>query len=316
MKRKLFRMVIPAYSAVNIYTFLANKTSSLGPVAVATSAREVEGWEAEVIDENNMRLHAPRSVSHGANHELLQRERRADVVGLYGGLTSTIPGLYEIAGFYKRNGAVTVAGGQHFCLENQAEALSSGIDYLVFGEGEETIKELLQAIEGKRDRSTVKGIAYMEDGEIVHTPPRDPITDLDRLPYPDFSLVRHAKMSVYPVERIRGCGMDCEFCTVKGKPRAASPEKLLESIRRLVETRNARKFFIVDDLFGQHREETIRFCNMLKDYKDSIGLHIRITVQIRLDRARDTQLLFAMRQAGITSVCIGYESPIGEELEA
>jgi len=64
--------------------------------------------------------------------------------------------------------------------------------------------------------------------------------------------------------------MDCEFCTVRGKPRCAPPERLLRQISFLLETKDARHFFIVDDLFGQQRDETIRFCNMLKDYQKHI----------------------------------------------
>ena len=110
--------------------------------------------------------------------------------------------------------------------------------------------------------------------------------------------------------------MECEFCTVKGKPRHAPPERLLEQISLLLETQDARHFFIVDDLFGQQRDETIRFCNMLRDYQKNTGRRLDTTVQIRLDKAKDPELLSAMRQAGINTVAIGFESPIEEELKA
>ena len=171
-----------------------------------------------MIDENNLRLHGPKGKEHGADHEFLQEQRPADVVGLYGGLTSTIPRLYKVAQFYKDKGVVTIAGGQHFVEDNIVDALSHGIDYLVIGEGEETIGELLEAIEGKRDVNQVKGIAFLKNKELIFTAPREPLLDFDKLPLPDFSLVRYANIKVYPVERIRGCGMECEFCTVKGEP--------------------------------------------------------------------------------------------------
>jgi radical SAM superfamily enzyme YgiQ (UPF0313 family) len=315
-KRHRLRIVIPAYPAFNIYSRIARTTTALGPVSVASAVNEMEGWDVEVIDENNLGRYGPRSALGGADHELLQKQRPVDVVGLYGGLTSTIPRLYRIAGFYKQRGVVTIAGGQHFMEDNITEALSSGIDYVVIGEAEETIKELLWAMEGKRQVSEVRGIAYLRDGQVVHTPKREPLTDFDKLPLPDFSLVRYAKLKIYPVERIRGCGMDCEFCTVKGRPRCASPERLLEHISTLVETADAKHFFIVDDLFGQQRDETIRFCELLRDYQKGIRRRLRITVQIRLDKAKDPELLHAMRQAGISIVAIGFESPIEEELRA
>jgi radical SAM superfamily enzyme YgiQ (UPF0313 family) len=314
-KRYRFRIVIPAYPAFNIYSHVAKKTTALGPVCVATAVNKMGKWDAEVIDENNLRLFGPKA-STGADHEFLQTKRPADVVGFYGGLTSTIPRLYEIARYYKEMGIVTVAGGQHFIEENIAEALSSGIDYAVIGEAEETIAELLGAIEGKIEPSEVRGIAYLKDGKVFVTGKREQTTDFDKLPLPDFSLVRYAKIKIYPVERIRGCGMDCEFCTVKGRPRPASPERLLEHISLLVERKNARDFFIVDDLFGQQRDETIRFCNMLSEYEKSIRVSLSITVQIRLDKAKDTELLSAMQQAGVETVAIGFESPIEEELIA
>ena len=315
-KRYRLRIIIPVYPAFNIYSSIAKTTTALGPVCVASVVNEMEGWDVEVIDENNLRRYGPRSDSGGANHEFLQRQRPADIVGFYGGLTSTISRLYRLSRFYKDKGVVTLAGGQHFVGDNITEALNSSVDYVVIGEGEETIKELLMAMEGKGDINGVKGIAYLNNRQIICTPTREPLGDFDKLPLPDFSLVRHAKISFYPVGRIRGCGMDCEFCTVKGKPRCASPERLLEDISFLLETNDARQFFIVDDLFGQQRDETIRFCHMLRDYQENIGRRLNITVQIRLDKAKDPELLLAMRQAGINSVAIGFESPIKEELKA
>jgi radical SAM superfamily enzyme YgiQ (UPF0313 family) len=315
-KRRRLRIVVPAYPAFNIYSYIAKRTTALGPVCVASAVNEMEGWDVEVIDENNLRRYGPRSGSVGADHEFLQRQRPADVVGLYGGLTSTIPRLYEVARFYKEQGVTTIAGGQHFVENNIAEALNSCIDYVFIGEGEETIKEFLGAIEGKRDVNEINGIVYLKNGKPVYTPQRAPITDFNKLPLPDFSLVRYAKIKMYPVERIRGCGMDCEFCTVKGKPRYASPERLLEQISFLLETQDARQFFVVDDLFGQQQDETIRFCNMLKSYQKNIGIRLDLAVQIRLDKAKEPELLSAMRQAGISTVAIGFESSIEEELKA
>jgi radical SAM superfamily enzyme YgiQ (UPF0313 family) len=283
---------------------------------VAGAVNKLEQWDVEVIDENNLGKFGPRSDTMGADHEFLQRQRPVDVVGLYGGLTSTIPRLYQIANFYKKQGIITISGGQHFVEETIPEALSAGIDYIIIGEAEETIKELLQAIVGNQDVSKIKGIAYLKNGKPVFNAKREPLVDFGKLPLPDFSLVRYAKIKLFPVERIRGCGMNCEFCTVKGRPRHAEPERLLEHISLLVETYNAKRFLIVDDLFGQQRDETIRFCRMLADYQQRIGRRLRITIQIRLDKAQDQELLSAMRDAGIRMICIGYESPIEEELQA
>ena len=284
-KRRRLRIVIPGYPAFNIYSRVARITTALGPVSVATSVHEMEGWDVEVIDENNYGRSAPKDEAGLPDHEALQRLRPADVVGFYGGLSSTIPRLYAIARFYQGKHIPTIAGGQHFLEENIMEGLRNGIDVIVVGEGEETIKELLYAFEGKRPKSEIPGIAYLEHDQPVQTQPREPLTSFDQLPMPDFSLVRYAKLKMHPVGRVRGCGMDCEFCTVKGKARIARPERLVEQIASLYETRGAARFFIVDDLFGQDRLETLRLCRLLQEYQSRVKKRFKITVQIRLDKA-------------------------------
>lgn len=315
-KRWRLRIVIPAYPAFNIYSHVARKTTALGPITVATAAREVGGWEVEVIDENNYQRSGPLTDSGLPDHEALQKKRPADIVGFYGGLTSTIPRLYEIARFYKSLSVLTIAGGQHFVGENIQEALQNGIDIVVRGEGEETIRELLKAFTGQVAKEDIAGIAYLDNEQVHLTQERAPITDFDSFPLPDFSLIRYAKMKIYPVGRVRGCGMNCEFCSVKGKPRYARVERLFEQISSLYETRGARHFFIVDDLFAQDRQETLRLCQLLRDYQREVNKRFIITVQIRLDKARDDELLQRMREAGIRYVAIGFESPIAEELKA
>jgi len=309
-------MIVPGYPAFNIYSRIARHTTALGPLGVATVVNTMDGWDVEVIDENNYRKFGPRDNTGRPDHSSLQTIRRADVVGLYGGLSSTIPRLYEVAQFYKRKGIITIAGGQHFVGDNILEGLENGIDFVVVGEGEDTIRELLGEIRDGREPDRVAGIAFMRDGRMVRTPERAPITDFDRLPIPRFGLVRYATIKVYPVGWIRGCGMNCEFCTVKGRPRAASVERVVEQIASSLEMHNARRFFIVDDLFGQRRDDTLRLCGLLADYQKAVDTKLDVTVQIRLDLAKDADLLQAMRKASVNTVCIGFESPIAEELEA
>lgn len=315
-QRLRFRMIIPAYPAFNIYSKIARQTTALGPVSVATVVSKMEGWDVEVIDENNYHNFGPRDDTDRPDHNALNAIRRAEVVGLYGGLSSTIPRLYELAQFYRRKDVITIAGGQHFIGGNIREALENGVDFVVVGEGEDTVIELLTVIREGRRPDEVAGVAFMRDGLVIETAARAGITNFEKLPLPEFDLVRYAKIKLYPVGWVRGCGMNCEFCTVKGKPRASSVERVMAQIGSLLEKHNARHFFIVDDMFGHKRSETLRLCNMLAQYQKAVGIRLDITVQIRLDRAKDIEMLKAMRRAGINMVCIGFESPIAEELSS
>ena len=310
------RIVIPAYPAFNIYSGIAGKTTALGPIYVATVANRMTGWTVEVIDENNYRRFGPKDRSGRPDHGMLQQIRPTDVVGFYGGLTSTVPRLYELASFYKSQGVATIGGGQHFVGENIKDGLDNGLDFIVIGEGEETIGELLDALRGNRDPETIPGLAFLRDGSVVKTVERPPLTDFDKLPVPDFSLLRYARLKLYPLSWVRGCGMNCEFCTVKGKARAPSPEYVLEQVAALLERHDARHFFLVDDLFGQFRSAALHLCDLLERYQKAVGARLDITIQMRLDKARDAELLQAMHRAGINTIAIGFESPIPEELAA
>ena len=274
-RRLRLRMICPAFPAANIYSHIAKLMTSMGAICVATAVNEIAGWDAEVIDENNYRR-GPKDAGGKPNYWAIQQERPADVVGLYGGLTSTIPRLFEIAGLYKKLGVRTVAGGQHFVEENIERALRSGVDFVVIGEGEKTIAELLSRFEKGGDLAEVRGIAFLRDGKVVRTAEREPLADFDLLPIPDYSLLRYGRMKVYPVSGIRGCGMDCEFCTVKGKPRFASPERMLErapglkwiqtistGVERVLSEGLVRSDIVVTNMSGIHEVTMSEFVLML-----------------------------------------------------
>ena len=314
--RRLFRLIAPAFPARNVYSSIARITTALGPVCVASAVGRIPGWDAEVIDENNYCCRELSDKDGHPDHEAIQEMRPADAVGFYGGLSSTAPRIYHLAKLYSKMGVATIGGGQHFMGENIGEGLAQGLDLIVLGEGEESIVECLPALMEKSDMSHIAGLAYLKDGKAHFTEERPPIENFETFPLPDFSLVRFAKMTMFPVSRVRGCGMDCEFCSVKGRPRHASAENALSQFMSAAERWNASSFFIVDDLFGQDRAQALRLCAMLKDYQERSGRSFFIIAQIRLDKSRDSELLAAMRGAGIRMVCIGYESPIPEELKA
>ncbi len=314
-KRRIFRMVIPRYPAFNVYSHIAKKTTALGPLCVATSVSRMPGWDVEVIDENNYRFPGPEDEQGLTDHRALQEMRPADVVGLYGGLSCTIPRLTALAAFYKQAGVFTVGGGHHLDAVPE-EALRGGLDIVVHGEGEVAVRELLEARDSERALETVPGITILKNDALISSEPRAPLQDFEAFPLSDFGLLRFTRVRVFPVSRIRGCDMHCEFCAVKGKARCATPERLVAQMSYLAEAHRARQFFIVDDQFAQDRDETLRFCRMLRDYQSSMALRFFITVQIRLDCAHDAELLTAMQECGIRGLAIGIESPIDEELRA
>lgn len=307
----LVRFIVPAFPEVNIFTRQAKKTTALGLIMVATVANKLWGWRVEVIDENNYR--GPRNSQDLPDHLALQEENPAQVVGFYCGLTSTMERVWELAEFYHREKVFTIAGGwhAHYCPE---ETLKHNIDVVVHGDGEPVIQQILTFLKKRESLRNIPGISFLENGQLETNLPEFLETpDLNDLPYPDFGLVKYARIKIYPIGRIRGCGMNCEFCSVKGKPRWAGADYLFNVVKWLRETRKARSFFIVDDRLEGDFDGALEF---FRRVSEKYGSQLHFTVQIRLEAAKNTELLEAMKKAGVRTVCIGYESPIDEDLRA
>lgn len=292
-KTKVFRVIIPAFPFAGIFTRFHNRITALGPVVIATVVHKfLPTWRAEVIDENN--YCGPRTNAGHVDHAALQNDNPADAVGLYCGLSSPMLRAWQIAAMYKELGVPSIAGGRHVSF---APDESRGkFDTVIIGEAENAILEALQ----KLDNSALPPI-------LSGKPP-----ELEYVPFPDFGLLRFIKkLKIHPIGRIRGCGKRCEFCTVNEKPRWASPERLFQTVCHLNETRKAKNFFIVDDRLEEDREGYLQFFRMVQE---RFGKRLKFTVQVRLAACTDSELLRAMQDAGVKTVCIGFESPIDEEL--
>lgn len=313
-RRYLLRVVIPA-SSYNIFDRVIKKTIALGPVILATAANKLFDWDVEIIHERGCRRWIKRDKNGDIDHEVLQRERPADVVGFYCSISDTMPRVWKLAEFYKSKGVLTVAGGLHSHYE-PLESLQNSIDIVVHGDGEKKIKQILVNFQKKKSFSQIAGISFLKNGELItnlqETIPRGHDLFLECLPYPDFGLVRDCKISEYPIGRIRGCSMNCEFCSVKEKARWSSSKKLFETVQYLVEIRRAKHFFLVDDRSEEDKEGSVQFFELIKK---KYGRSLYLTVQIRLEAAKDKKFLALMRDAGVKGVCIGCESPIDEELQ-
>ncbi|MDD1748308.1 MAG: TIGR04013 family B12-binding domain/radical SAM domain-containing protein [Methanothrix sp.] len=127
-----------------------------------------------------------------------------DGIMLYSFATAQAQEVYSEVVHAAASGAVDaiyIAGGPH--PSALPEEVLEHFDYVVIGEGEETLPELLQAIEEGQDLSAVKGIAYKCHGRIIFTEKRAPV-NLDS--YPPFSRI------LAPIEISRGCPWGCTYC--------------------------------------------------------------------------------------------------------
>ena len=230
--------------------------------------------------------------------------READFIGI-SSITSTAPRAFKLARKYRSMGIPVVMGGPHSTFLPE-ESLKYA-DYVVRGEGEETLVELIEHIESGRSLRDIKGLSYREGTTFVHNPDRPLVQDLDSGPVPDFGLVHNwHKRTVIPIATSRGCPFGCKFCSViqmfGRKYRFKSIERVMEEIRA-VAARKAHIFF-VDDNFAADKERTKMLLRKILDE----GIQLEWSAQIRTDAARDPELIDLMSRTGCFTVFVGFES--------
>lgn len=148
--------------------------------------------------------------------------------------------------------AIVIAGNSVATSIPELLLKHTRVDIAVMGEGDVTIVELLKALESGADLSHINGIAFKQGGDIVHTPPRPVIPNIDTFGFPDwkiFDLIKYNqygyvnancfstdKVLLYPLNAARGCPFNCSFCyhVFKGqKYRKYSESLVMDEIKRL-----------------------------------------------------------------------------------
>ena len=227
----------------------------------------------------------------------------ADVVG-FSTTTSTVAQAYRYADQLRAQGTPVVIGGSHVTFMPD-EALRH-CDYVARGEGGERLMvELIESLRGERDLRTIRGLSYVHDGTAVHNPARDPVPDLDALPFPDLTLIQgHERMVQTPIMTSWGCPFDCRFCSVTAmfgkKYRFRSPENVIAEMKQ----KRPRRIFFYDDNMAANKRRLKKLLQMMIDEK----LDVSWSAQVRVDVARDEELLELMHRSGCWNVFLGLES--------
>ena len=246
-------------------------------------------------------------------------ENHIDVI-LTGGLTAQYWQLEQIlvAARNIRPDIITCVGGGIITSDPVHAMEALGIaDYGMIGEGEITVCELADALEGKRDRHDVAGLIFMEDDKWMITAQRQEILNLDDLPYPDYEGFEDEKVlekkatDIYALNQGRfgyvsfgrSCPFNCTFCFHPSgtKYRKRSIDSVFQEIDYLIEKYDIKNIAVTDELFVSKIEDLKEFCSRIK------ARGIGFVISLRVDMV-NREMLTLLRDSGCLSIAFGLES--------
>lgn len=217
-----------------------------------------------------------------------------------------------------RPDCVTILGGIHpTFMYSQVLHEAPWIDYIVRGEGERIIVNLMHAINDgshKAERLKIKGLAFLDGDQVVATPAEPVIEDLDTLT-PDWSLLDWDKYIYTPLNTrvsvpnfARGCPFTCRFCSqwkFWRKYRHRDPIKFVDEIETLVRDHKVGFMILADEEPTIIQSKFVALCEEL--IKRDLPLHWGINTRVT-DIMRDRDLLPLYRKAGLVHVSLGTEA--------
>ena len=215
---------------------------------------------------------------------------------------------------------LTVAGGHHASLIPE-DFLDPAIDVIVVGEGEITLRELVEAHEQRKDLRQVAGLAIRKtDGSLEKTG-RRPLVDLDTMPWPDRTLVAANRKNYFrgswrPITSItteRGCPFRCSFCSMwkvnEGKYRVRSPQSVVDEIASI----ESKYIDFIDDNTLHDVKRARAMYELLKQQ----GIDKFYKAYARSDTiVKHPDVIEKWREVGLKIVLVGLESFRDKDLQA
>jgi anaerobic magnesium-protoporphyrin IX monomethyl ester cyclase len=226
---------------------------------------------------------------------------------------------------------ITILGGLGVsAIPGDIMALAPQLDYLLVGEGEPTLVELLEELKRENPKLTeIAGLAHRMNGEVQLTPPRPLMANLNQLPMPAYDLfpmekyVGFSKIDQYnEAVTSRGCEGACSFCYEWGlvdprrrsdffRHRTRSGKLVADEMELLDKTYGVKALNFMDDDFNSDRQKMVDLLDELE--KKALDLQWFFMGRAR-NLMRDADLIPRMRRAGCYQVLFGIEAGTDEEL--
>lgn len=223
----------------------------------------------------------------------------------------------------KQNIPVVVSSSDS--TDHYEQYLENGADVVILGEAEQTLLEVIEAWEKSLPLNDISGIAFRENDEVVKTPKRPVLRDLDQIPMAAWDLVdvdayRKVWLSRWNyfslnVATTRGCPFKCNWCAKPiygNRYNSRSPQHVVNEIAYLIKNFDPQHLWMCDDIFGLKPGWVQTFRDELR----AKNLSIKYMIQSRADLLLQEDTIEALVESGLETVWIGAESGSQKILDA
>jgi anaerobic magnesium-protoporphyrin IX monomethyl ester cyclase len=249
--------------------------------------------------------------------QIVDRCAGAGVVGI-NCMTAYFPEVVKLSRALKNKGFTVVIGGPHASALPDITLEETGADYVIIGEGELTLSQLLDNLDSNKPIENIPGLLDKKDKIIARRPL---LQDLDSLPFPDweqmdprvYKKAPHGGLvksfPIAPVITSRGCPFKCTFCASPSfwgdTIRFRTPENVVDEIQYLISSFGIREVHFEDDNLTLKRSHVEDICNLI--LKRGIKISWAAPNGVRVDTL-DSDLLALMKKSGCYFLAFGIES--------
>jgi len=210
-----------------------------------------------------------------------------------------------------------ICGGVHPTLEENVINEIKGIDAICKGEGEVPLLKYVQSIERQDNKLDIPNINFKREGKIIYNRIAYFVDDLNKLPFPDYSIFpayKDTRNLHFPMRFLfnRGCPFNCTYCCnhilKKSYPsgkyvRYKKPQRVVEELLYFSQLYDFDHYVIDDDVFTLNKKWLMEFCNLYPESFKSKTFEINVRVG-----TVDKEILKALKSIGCSLVKIGLES--------
>ena len=240
-------------------------------------------------------------------------------------LTNMRKAAFRMSRLAKERGCTVIVSGSD-STDHYEEYLNEGADYIILGEAELTLQELIKSLQMHADDlRSISGLVFKDDNQIVKTPKRNVLKDLDSLPLPAWDLIdinpyreswlKHAGYFSLNMATTRGCPFKCNWCAKPiygNRYNTRSPQHVIEELKLLKEKFQFGHIWFCDDIFGLKPGWVHEFANLV----EKENLRFKFKIQCRADLLLQENYIQDLARAGCDNIWIGAESGSQKILDA